>query len=78
MLDVLLLIAKILFYSACAAYIRDLYKKSEYVPYEEYHLLRREHDRLVEYNKELKSKLQRQELRSISTDTAKLLGKEWS
>ena len=60
MLDVLLLIAKILFYSTCATYIRSLYKDREYVPREEYHLLRSEYNKLVDYNKELKNKLLQQ------------------
>lgn len=60
MLDVLLLIAKILFYSTCATYIRSLYKDREYVPREEYHLLRSEYNKLVDYNKELKNKLLKQ------------------
>lgn len=66
MLDVLLLIAKILFYSTCAAYIRHLYKDREYVPREEYHLLRNEYNRLVDYNKELKDKLLHQQYTNIS------------
>ena len=66
MLDVLLLIAKILFYSTCAAYIRSLYKDKEYVPHEEYHLLRNECNRLVDYNKELKDRLLHLQCTSIS------------
>ena len=66
MFDVILLIAKILFYSTCAAYIRSLYKDREYMPREEYHLLRNEYNRLVDYNKELKDKLLHQQHTSIS------------
>lgn len=66
MLDVFLLIAKILFYSTCAAYIRSLYKDKEYVPHEEYHLLRNECNRLVDYNKELKDKLLHLQCTSMS------------
>lgn len=66
MLDVFLLVAKILFYTTCAAYIRSLYKDKEYVPHEEYHLLRNEHNRIVAYNKELKIKLQELDLQSDS------------
>lgn len=61
MLDVFLLVAKILFYTTCAAYIRSLYKDKEYVPHEEYHLLRNECNRLIDYNKELKDKLLHQQ-----------------
>lgn len=61
MLDVLLLIAKILFYSTCASYIRELYRKREYVPHEDYIVLRDEYNRIVEYNKELKLKLLQQQ-----------------
>lgn len=72
MLDVLLLIAKILFYSTCAAYIRSLYKDKEYVPHEEYHLLRNEYNRIVDYNKELKIKLQELDLQSGSISTSEM------
>ena len=64
MFDVLLFIAKILFYSTCAAYIRHLYKDREYVPREEYHLLRSEYNKLVDYNKELKNKLLQREYKN--------------
>ena len=66
MLDVFLLIAKILFYSTCAAYIRSLYKDKEYVPHEEYYLLRNECNRLIDYNKELKDKLLHLQCTSMS------------
>ncbi len=80
MLDVFLLVAKILFYTTCAAYIRSLYKDKEYVLHEEYHLLRNECNRLVNYNKELKDKLLHLQYTSISdtVETTTLSGNSGS